>query len=64
MIEKKQRGEKSIDDHLYCKIHYVNVIQDYAGGGTYGTNMKAFLFVRPQTLLTQLPLKEQVTALI
>lgn len=24
------------DDHPYCWIYYVNLVQDYAGGGTYG----------------------------
>lgn len=24
------------DDHPYCHLYHVNVIQDYAGGGTYG----------------------------
>lgn len=24
------------DDHPYCRIYYINLVQDYAGGGTYG----------------------------
>ena len=24
------------DDHPYCHIYYINLVQDYAGGGTYG----------------------------
>jgi hypothetical protein len=30
------------DDHPYCKIYYVNIIQDYAGGGTYGASYALF----------------------
>ncbi len=26
------------DDHSYCKVFYLNIIQDYAGGGTYGAS--------------------------
>ena len=25
-------------DHPYCRIYYINIIQDYAGGGTYGAS--------------------------
>lgn len=25
-------------DHPYCRIYYVNIIQDYAGGGTFGAS--------------------------
>lgn len=31
------------DDHPYCKIYYVNIIQDYAGGGTYGASYALFV---------------------
>lgn len=30
------------DDHPYCHIYYVNIIQDYAGGGTYGASYAKF----------------------
>lgn len=30
-------------DHLYCYATYVNVIQDYAGGGTYGASYARFI---------------------
>ena len=30
------------DDHPYCHISYVNIIQDYAGGGTYGASYAKF----------------------
>ena len=26
------------DDHPYCKVFYINIIQDYTGGGTYGAS--------------------------
>lgn len=26
------------DDHPYCRLYYINVIQSYAGGGTYGAS--------------------------
>lgn len=26
------------DDHAFCKIYYVNIIQDYAGGGSYAAS--------------------------
>lgn len=32
----------SADDHQFCKIYYVNIIQDYAGGGTYGASYAKF----------------------
>lgn len=28
----------SLSDHPYCRIYYINIIQDYAGGGTYGAS--------------------------
>jgi hypothetical protein len=31
------------DDHPYCHIYHVNVIQDYAGGGTYGATYANFV---------------------
>lgn len=30
------------DDHSYCHISYINIIQDYAGGGTYGASYARF----------------------
>ena len=30
-------------DHPYCYAHYVNVIQDYAGGGTYNVSYARFV---------------------
>lgn len=32
----------SADDHLYCRFYYVNIIQDYAGGGRYGASYAKF----------------------
>ena len=31
------------DDHPYCHVYYVNIIQDYAGGGTYGASYARLL---------------------
>lgn len=31
------------NDHVYCRIYYINIIQDYAGGGTYGASYGAFI---------------------
>ena len=31
------------DDHPYCRLYQVNIIQDYAGGGTYGASYARFL---------------------
>lgn len=31
------------NDHPYCRIYYINVIQDYAGGGTYGASYGYFV---------------------
>jgi hypothetical protein len=31
------------DDHPYCRVYYINVIQDYAGGGTYGASYGYFV---------------------
>jgi len=31
------------DDHAFCKFYYVNIIQDYAGGGTYGASHATFI---------------------
>lgn len=31
------------DDHPYCRLYQVNIIQDYAGGGTYGASYAKFL---------------------
>jgi len=31
------------NDHPYCRIYYINIIQDYAGGGTYGASYGAFI---------------------
>ncbi len=31
------------DDHPYCYLTYVNVIQDYAGGGTYAASSARFI---------------------
>lgn len=30
-------------DHPYCWVYYINVIQDYAGGGTYGASYGNFI---------------------
>ena len=32
----------SAADHPYCQIYYINIIQDYAGGGTYGVSYAKF----------------------
>jgi hypothetical protein len=31
------------DDHQYCHAYYINVVQDYAGGGTYGASYANFV---------------------
>lgn len=31
------------DDHPYCHLYYVNIIQDYSGGGTYGASNTLFV---------------------
>jgi hypothetical protein len=31
------------NDHPYCRVYYINVIQDYAGGGTYGASYATFI---------------------
>ena len=31
------------DDHPYCHLYHVNVIQDYAGGGTYAATYAKFI---------------------
>ena len=31
------------DDHPYCYLTYVNIIQDYAGGGTYGASYAHYI---------------------
>lgn len=31
------------NDHPYCRVYYINVIQDYAGGGTYGASYGHFV---------------------
>lgn len=31
------------DDHPYCRVYYVNIVQDYAGGGTYGASYGNFI---------------------
>jgi hypothetical protein len=32
----------SPNDHPYCRVYYINVVQDYAGGGTYGKSYGYF----------------------
>jgi hypothetical protein len=31
------------DEHAFCRVYYINVIQDYAGGGTYGASYGYFV---------------------
>jgi hypothetical protein len=31
------------DDHPYCRVYYINIVQDYAGGGTYGASYANFV---------------------
>ncbi len=31
-------AKDSADDHPFCKLYYVSVVQDYAGGGRYGAS--------------------------
>lgn len=31
------------DDHPYCYLTYINIIQDYSGGGTYGASYAEFI---------------------
>ena len=35
-------ARKATDDHPYCHFYYVNILQDYAGGGTYGASYAIF----------------------
>lgn len=30
------------NDHPYCRVYYINIIQDYAGGGTYSASYAYF----------------------
>lgn len=36
-------GQDSTDDHSYCKLYQVNIIQDYSGAGTYGASYAVYL---------------------
>ena len=31
------------NDHPFCRAYYINIIQDYAGGGTYGASYANFI---------------------
>jgi hypothetical protein len=31
------------NDHPYCRVYWINIIQDYAGGGTYGDSYAYFV---------------------
>lgn len=31
------------NDHSFCRAYYINIIQDYAGGGTYGASYANFI---------------------
>jgi len=31
------------NDHPYCRVYYINIIQKYAGGGTYGASYALFV---------------------
>lgn len=31
------------NDHPYCRVYFINIIQDYAGGGTYGSSYAYFV---------------------
>lgn len=33
----------TIDSHPYCRLFQINIIQDYAGGGTYGQSYAQFI---------------------
>lgn len=33
----------SSDDHAYCHLYWVNILQDYSGGGTYGATYSSFV---------------------
>lgn len=33
----------TIDSHPYCRLFQINIIQDYAGGGTYGQSYARFI---------------------
>lgn len=32
----------SADDHPYCKLYYISIVQNYAGGGTYGESSATY----------------------
>lgn len=36
-------GQDSGDDHSYCKLYQINIIQDYSGAGTYGASYAVYL---------------------
>jgi hypothetical protein len=36
-------GRDPSSDHPYCRFWYVNIIQDYAGGGTYGASYAKYV---------------------
>jgi len=31
-------AKDSADDHPYCKLYYISIVQEYAGGGKYGAS--------------------------
>lgn len=33
----------ALDDHPYCHAYYINVVQEYSGGGTYGDTEARFI---------------------
>lgn len=35
-------AKDSADDHPFCKLYYVSVVQDYAGGGRYNTSVAKY----------------------
>lgn len=39
------------DDHPYCKLYYISIVQGYAGGGTYGASSATY----EETRLTGCP---------
>jgi hypothetical protein len=36
-------ARSTLNDHPYCRIYWINIIQDYAGGGTYGASYAYFV---------------------
>lgn len=47
IIKRYKKGyiwaHDSSDDYVYCHLYWVNILQDYSGGGTYGATYASFV---------------------